>query len=151
MGKTETTLLLTEYIFGDVQKHCIRLDMSEYQNQESLQLLLGQNETSRGNIGRFYDRAEGRGFLLFDEIEKAHPDVFNMLLQILEDGRLTDAKGRTVDFKNTLLILTSNIGSKVIEKGGSGIGFEFAEDAAESQYNRIRSLVNEELKQYFPS
>jgi len=72
-----------------------------------------------------------------------------MLLQILEDGRLTDAKGRTVDFKNTLLILTSNIGSKVIEKGGSGIGFEFAEDAAESQYNRIRSLVNEELKQYF--
>jgi ATP-dependent Clp protease ATP-binding subunit ClpC len=87
--------------------------------------------------------------VLFDEIEKAHPDVFNMLLQILEDGRLTDAKGRTVDFKNTLLILTSNIGSKVIEKGGSGIGFEFAEDAAESQYNRIRSLVNEELKQYF--
>ena len=84
--------------------------------------------------------------VLFDEIEKAHPDVFNMLLQILEDGRLTDAKGRTVDFKNTLLILTSNIGSKVIEKGGSGIGFEFSEDATETQYNRIRSLVNEELK-----
>ncbi|MHC5832784.1 MAG: AAA family ATPase, partial [Nostoc sp.] len=74
--------------------------------------------------------------VLFDEIEKAHPDVFNMLLQILEDGRLTDAKGRTVDFKNTLLILTSNIGSKVIEKGGSGIGFEFSEDASESTYNR---------------
>ena len=72
-----------------------------------------------------------------------------MLLQILEDGRLTDAKGRTVDFKNTLLILTSNIGSKVIEKGGGGLGFELEEDAAESQYNRIRSLVNEELKQYF--
>lgn len=89
--------------------------------------------------------------VLFDEIEKAHPDVFNMLLQILEDGRLTDAKGRTVDFKNTLLIMTSNIGSKVIEKGGGGLGFEFSsgEDASESQYNRIRSLVNEELKQYF--
>ena len=87
--------------------------------------------------------------VLFDEIEKAHPDVFNMLLQILEDGRLTDAKGRTVDFKNTLLIMTSNIGSKVIEKGGGGLGFEFEQDQAESQYNRIRSLVNEELKQYF--
>ena len=72
-----------------------------------------------------------------------------MLLQILEDGRLTDAKGRTVDFKNTLLILTSNIGSKVIEKGGGSLGFEFSQDLAESQYNRIKSLVNEELKQYF--
>ncbi|PLZ75859.1 hypothetical protein CBP16_24015 [Fischerella thermalis WC217] len=67
----------------------------------------------------------------------------------MEDGRLTDAKGRTVDFKNTLLILTSNIGSKVIEKGGGGIGFEFAEDQSESQYNRIKFLVNEELKNYF--
>ncbi len=67
--------------------------------------------------------------VLFDEIKKVHPDIFNMLLQILEDGRLTDAKGRTVDFKNTLLILTSNIGSKVIEKGGGGLGFEFAEES----------------------
>jgi len=87
--------------------------------------------------------------VLFDEIEKAHPDVFNMLLQILEDGRLTDAKGRTVDFKNTLLIMTSNIGSKVIEKGGGGLGFEFTENQADATYNRIRSLVNEELKNYF--
>jgi ATP-dependent Clp protease ATP-binding subunit ClpC len=88
--------------------------------------------------------------ILFDEIEKAHPDVFNMMLQILEDGRLTDSKGRVVDFKNTLIIMTSNIGSKVIEKGGGGLGFDFgSENAAESQYNRIRSLVNEELKQYF--
>lgn len=88
--------------------------------------------------------------VLLDEIEKAHPDVFNLLLQLLEDGRLTDAKGRTVDFKNTLIILTSNIGSKVIEKGGGGLGFEFSGvDEAENQYNRIRSLVNEELKQYF--
>jgi ATP-dependent Clp protease ATP-binding subunit ClpC len=88
--------------------------------------------------------------VLFDEVEKAHPDVFNLLLQLLEDGRLTDSKGRTVDFKNTLLIMTSNIGSKVIEKGGGGLGFEFSGDSAEdSQYNRIKSLVNEELKQYF--
>jgi ATP-dependent Clp protease ATP-binding subunit ClpC len=88
--------------------------------------------------------------VLFDEIEKAHPDVFNLLLQLLEDGRLTDSKGRTVDFKNTLIIMTSNIGSKVIEKGGGGLGFEFSGgDAEETNYNRIRSLVNEELKQYF--
>ena len=73
-----------------------------------------------------------------------------MLLQLLDDGRLTDAQGRTVDFKNTLLIMTSNIGSKVIEKGGGGLGFEFSfENQAQSQYNRIRSLVNEEMKQHF--
>ena len=88
--------------------------------------------------------------VLFDEVEKAHPDVFNLLLQLLEEGRLTDSKGRTVDFKNTLLIMTSNIGSKVIEKGGGGLGFEFSGESIEdSQYNRIKSLVNEELKQYF--
>ena len=81
--------------------------------------------------------------VLFDEVEKAHPDVFNLLLQLLEDGRLTDSKGRTVDFKNTLLIMTSNIGSKVIEKGGGGLGFEFSGDSVEdSQYNRIKSLAS---------
>merc|ERR1739838_930679 len=78
-----------------------------------------------------------------------HPDVFNLMLQIFEDGRLTDSKGRTVDFKNTLLIMTSNVGSKVIEKGGSGLGFELSEDQSNLHYNRIKSLVNEELKQYF--
>jgi ATP-dependent Clp protease ATP-binding subunit ClpC len=72
-----------------------------------------------------------------------------MLLQIMEDGRLTDAKGRTVDFKNTLLILTSNIGSKVIEKGGGGLGFDLADSQSEATYNRIRNLVNEELKAFF--
>jgi ATP-dependent Clp protease ATP-binding subunit ClpC len=87
--------------------------------------------------------------VLFDEIEKAHPDVFNLLLQILEDGRLTDTKGRTVDFRNTLLIMTSNIGSKVIEKGGSGLGFDWSEDQADAGYRFISSLVNEELKAYF--
>merc|ERR1712178_593535 len=73
----------------------------------------------------------------------------NIMLQVLEDGRLTDSKGRVVDFKNTLIIMTSNIGSQVIEKGGGGLGFEFAEDKEDAQYNRIRNLVNEELKQYF--
>jgi ATP-dependent Clp protease ATP-binding subunit ClpC len=87
--------------------------------------------------------------VLFDEIEKAHPDIFNLLLQILEDGRLTDARGRTVDFKNTLLVMTSNIGSKMIQQGSGGLGFEFSQNQADSQYNRISTLVNEELKQYF--
>jgi ATP-dependent Clp protease ATP-binding subunit ClpC len=86
--------------------------------------------------------------ILFDEIEKAHPDIFNMLLQMLDEGHLTDAKGRKVDFKNTLIILTSNIGSRVIEKGGGGLGFDI-EDEAEANYNRIKTLVNEELKNYF--
>jgi ATP-dependent Clp protease ATP-binding subunit ClpC len=84
-----------------------------------------------------------------DEIEKAHPDVFNMLLQILEDGRLTDAKGRTVSFKNTLLIMTSNIGSKAIEKGGGGMGFELVEDEGAAAYDRIKGRVNDEMKGYF--
>ena len=87
--------------------------------------------------------------VLFDEIEKAHPDVFNMMLQILEDGRLTDSKGRTVDFKNTLIIMTSNVGSSVIEKGGTGLGFQLDVTPEDSSYNRIKTLVNEELKQYF--
>ena len=87
--------------------------------------------------------------VLFDEIEKAHPDVFNSMLQILEDGRLTDSKGRTVDFKNTLLIMTSNVGSSVIEKGGGGLGFQLDSSEEDSSYNRIKNLVNEELKQYF--
>jgi ATP-dependent Clp protease ATP-binding subunit ClpC len=87
--------------------------------------------------------------ILFDEIEKAHPDVFNMMLQILEDGRLTDSKGRTVNFKNTLLIMTSNVGSNVIEKGSRKIGFDVDGDLQDSSYNRIKSLVTEELKQYF--
>jgi ATP-dependent Clp protease ATP-binding subunit ClpC len=82
--------------------------------------------------------------VLFDEIEKAHPDVFNLLLQLLEDGRLTDSKGRTVDFKNTLIIMTSNIGPKVIEKGGGGLGFEFSGgDAEETNYERASAPLVE--------
>jgi ATP-dependent Clp protease ATP-binding subunit ClpC len=87
--------------------------------------------------------------LLLDEVEKAHPDVFNMLLQLLEDGRLTDSQGRTVDFRNTLVILTSNVGSRVIEKGGASFGFEFASNDSEAQYSRIQSLVNQDLQQVF--
>ncbi|BDA69765.1 ATPase [Rivularia sp. IAM M-261] len=152
VGKTELAKSLASYFFGS-EEAMIRLDMSEYMERHTVSKLIGSPPGYVGynEGGQLTEAVRRRPYtvVLFDEIEKAHPDVFNMLLQILEDGRLTDAKGRTVDFKNTLLILTSNIGSKVIEKGGGGIGFEFAEDASESQYNRIKFLVNEELKNYF--
>ncbi|MBW4648689.1 MAG: ATP-dependent Clp protease ATP-binding subunit [Kastovskya adunca ATA6-11-RM4] len=152
VGKTELAKSLASYFFGS-EEAMIRLDMSEYMERHTVSKLIGSPPGYVGynEGGQLTEAVRRRPYtvVLFDEIEKAHPDVFNMLLQILEDGRLTDAKGRTVDFKNTLLIMTSNIGSKVIEKGGGGLGFEFSENLAESQYNRIRSLVNEELKQYF--
>lgn len=152
VGKTELAKSLASYFFGS-EEAMIRLDMSEYMERHTVSKLIGSPPGYVGynEGGQLTEAVRRRPYtvVLFDEIEKAHPDVFNMLLQILEDGRLTDAKGRTVDFKNTLLILTSNIGSKVIEKGGGGIGFEFGEDQSESQYNRIKTLVNEELKQYF--
>ncbi len=152
VGKTELAKSLATYFFG-AEESMIRLDMSEFMERHTVSKLIGSPPGYVGynEGGQLTEAVRRRPYtvVLFDEIEKAHPDVFNMLLQILEDGRLTDAKGRTVDFKNTLLILTSNIGSKVIEKGGGGLGFELEADQAESQYNRIRSLVNEELKQYF--
>jgi ATP-dependent Clp protease ATP-binding subunit ClpC len=152
VGKTELTKALATYFFGS-EDSMIRLDMSEYMERHTVSKLIGSPPGYVGynEGGQLTEAVRRRPYtvVLFDEIEKAHPDIFNMLLQILEDGRLTDAKGRTVDFKNTLLILTSNIGSKVIEKGGGGLGFEFADDQAEAKYNRIRSLVNEELKSYF--
>jgi ATP-dependent Clp protease ATP-binding subunit ClpC len=152
VGKTELAKSLASYFFGS-EEAMIRLDMSEYMERHTVSKLIGSPPGYVGynEGGQLTEAVRRRPYtvVLFDEIEKAHPDVFNMLLQILEDGRLTDAKGRTVDFKNTLLIMTSNIGSKVIEKGGGGLGFEFSENQSESQYNRIRSLVNEELKNYF--
>ncbi|MEG4068778.1 ATP-dependent Clp protease ATP-binding subunit [Microcoleus sp. Pol11C2] len=152
VGKTELTKALATYFFGS-EEAMIRLDMSEFMERHTVSKLIGSPPGYVGydEGGQLTEAVRRRPYtvILFDEIEKAHPDVFNMMLQILEDGRLTDAKGRTVDFKNTLLIMTSNIGSRVIEKGGGGLGFEFAESAADGQYNRVRSLVNEELKQFF--
>ncbi|TAF08731.1 MAG: ATP-dependent Clp protease ATP-binding subunit [Nostocales cyanobacterium] len=151
VGKTELAKALAAYFFGS-EESMIRLDMSEYMESHNVSKLIG---SPPGYVG--YDeggqlteavRRKPYTVLLFDEIEKAHPDVFNMLLQILDDGHLTDAKGRKVDFKNTLIILTSNIGSKVIEKGGMSLGFEF-DNQADASYHRIRNLVNEELKAYF--
>jgi ATP-dependent Clp protease ATP-binding subunit ClpC len=151
VGKTELAKSLAAYFFGS-EDSMIRLDMSEYMERHTVSKLIG---SPPGYVG--YDeggqlteavRRKPYTVLLFDEIEKAHPDVFNMLLQLLDDGHLTDAKGRKVDFRNTLIILTSNIGSKVIEKGGGGLGFSFEEES-EASYNRIRNLVNEELKNFF--
>ncbi|HLO86450.1 MAG TPA: ATP-dependent Clp protease ATP-binding subunit [Nostocaceae cyanobacterium] len=151
VGKTELAKALASYFFGS-EEAMIRLDMSEFMESHTVSKLIG---SPPGYVG--YDeggqlteavRRKPYSVLLFDEIEKAHPDVFNALLQILDDGHLTDSKGRKVDFKNTLIILTSNIGSKVIEKGGSSLGFEF-DNQADASYQRIRNLVNEELKAYF--
>ncbi|MEL6494568.1 MAG: ATP-dependent Clp protease ATP-binding subunit [Cyanobacteria bacterium J06623_7] len=152
VGKTELAKALAAQMFGS-EEAIIRIDMSEYMESHTVSKLIG---SPPGFVG--YDeggqlteavRRQPYSIVLFDEIEKAHPDVFNLMLQLLDDGRLTDAQGRTVSFKNTVIIMTSNIGSKVIEKGGSGLGFEFSGDKDEAQYNRIKDLVNQELKNYF--
>ncbi len=152
VGKTELTKALATYFFGS-EEAMIRLDMSEFMERHTVSKLIGSPPGYVGynEGGQLTEAVRRRPYtvVLFDEIEKAHPDVFNLMLQILEDGRLTDSKGRTVDFKNTLIVMTSNIGSKVIEKGGGGLGFDFAESKEDAHYNRIRNLVNEELKQYF--
>ncbi|MGQ4645886.1 AAA family ATPase [Lyngbya aestuarii] len=152
VGKTELAKSLAAYFFGS-EEAMIRLDMSEFMERHTVSKLLGSPPGFVGydEGGQLTEAVRRRPYtvVLFDEIEKAHPDVFNLLLQLLDDGRLTDARGRTVDFKNTLIIMTSNVGSKVIEKGGGGLGFEFSDDQAESHYQRIRDQVNEELKQYF--
>jgi ATP-dependent Clp protease ATP-binding subunit ClpC len=152
VGKTELTKALATYFFGS-EDAMVRLDMSEYMERHTVSKLIGSPPGYVGynEGGQLTEAVRRRPYtvVLFDEVEKAHPDVFNLMLQIFEDGRLTDSKGRVIDFKNTLLIMTSNIGSKVIEKGGGGLGFELSEDQSSSHYNRIKSLVNEELKQYF--
>lgn len=151
VGKTELTKALAQYMFGD-EEAMIRLDMSEYMDPQSVSKLIGSPPGFVGydEGGQLTEQIRRRPYtvVLLDEIEKAHPDVFNSLLQVLDEGHLTDAKGRQVDFKNTLLIMTSNIGSKVIEKGGGGLGFEFGTEE-DSQYARIRNRVQEEMKNYF--
>ncbi|GAB4819073.1 hypothetical protein N2152v2_006119 [Parachlorella kessleri] len=155
VGKTELTKKLSEHYFGSAGS-MIRLDMSEYMERHTVSKLIGAppGYVGFGEGGKLTEAVRRRPFsvVLFDEIEKAHPDVFNVLLQVIEDGRLTDSQGRTVSFKNTLIILTTNVGSSVIAKGGAGIGFELrgeAESAEQAKYSRIRGLVMEELKSYF--
>jgi len=152
VGKTELTKALAKLLFGS-ESSMIRLDMSEFMESHTVSKLIGAPPGYIGyNEGGQLTEAVRRQpyrVVLFDEIEKAHPDVFNLLLQLLEDGHLTDSQGRRVDFKNTLIIMTSNIGSKVIEKGGNSLGFDIADDFAQSHYQQISNRVTEELKQYF--
>jgi len=158
VGKTELCKALAAAYFGK-EEAMIRLDMSEYMERHTVSKLIG---SPPGYVG--YDeesqltdgiRRKPYSVVLFDEVEKAHPDVFNLMLQILEDGRLTDSKGRVVSFKNALIIMTSNVGSKAIEKGlagGGGIGFSGLQDelsAEQSSYKRLKSMVHDELKNFF--
>ena len=125
VGKTETAKTLAEFLFGD-ESALIQLDMSEYMEKHTVSRLVGSPPGYVGydEGGQLTEAVRRKPFsvVLFDEIEKAHPDVFNTLLQILEDGRLTDAQGRTVDFKNTVIIMTSNLGTADLRKAAIGFG-----------------------------
>jgi len=168
VGKTELTKALASYMFGS-EETMIRLDMSEYMEKHTVAKLIGSPPGYVGYSegGQLTEAVRGKPYtvVLFDEIEKAHPDVFNLLLQILDDGRLTDSKGRTIDFKNTLIIMTSNVGAKIIEKESGiqpkksnksslDINSDFLSNASDpimdpNVFKRISFLVNEELKKYF--
>eukprot|EP00969_Alexandrium_andersonii_P147172 6507771-Alexandrium_andersonii.AAC.1 len=161
VGKTELTKTLASYYFG-AEDAMVRLDMSEFMERHTVAKLIGSPPgyvgfTEGGQLTEAV-RRKPYSLVLFDEIEKAHPDVFNLLLQILEDGRLTDSKGRTIDFKNTILIMTSNLGSKVIEKftpSDGGVGFNDNKKGLnfksydEANYTEMSSLVQKELKNHF--
>ena len=150
VGKTELSKALAEFLFGD-EDALIQLDMSEFMEKHSVSRLFGSPPGYVGyeEGGQLTEKVRRKPFsvVLFDEIEKAHPDIFNSLLQILEDGRLTDAQGRVVDFKNTIIIMTTNLGTRDISKG-IGVGFSKSNDT-ESNYDRMKAKVQEELKQHF--
>jgi ATP-dependent Clp protease ATP-binding subunit ClpC len=150
VGKTELSKTLAEFLFGD-EDSLIQLDMSEYMEKHTVSRLFGSPPGYVGyeEGGQLTEKVRRRPFsvVLFDEIEKAHPDIFNSLLQILEDGRLTDAQGRMVDFKNTVIIMTTNLGTRDISKG-LRMGFTREGDAA-GTYDRMKNKVQEELKQHF--
>jgi ATP-dependent Clp protease ATP-binding subunit ClpC len=148
VGKTETAKALAAFLFGD-EDALIQLDMSEYMEKHTVSRLVGSPPGYVGydEGGQLTEAVRRKPFsvVLFDEIEKAHPDVFNTLLQILEDGRLTDAQGRTVDFKNTVIIMTSNLGTRDLRKKSVG----FHQDDDRETYDRMREKVHEELKRHF--
>jgi ATP-dependent Clp protease ATP-binding subunit ClpC len=150
VGKTELAKTLAEFLFGD-EAALIQLDMSEYMEKHTVSRLIGSPPGYVGyeEGGQLTEAVRRKPFsvVLFDEIEKAHPDVFNTLLQILEDGRLTDAQGRTVDFKNTVIIMTSNLGTRDLEKS-RGVGFSMTPDDG-MDYDKMRDRVLEELKRSF--
>jgi len=148
VGKTELAKTLAEYLFGK-EDALIHLDMSEYMEKHTVSRLIGSPPGYVGydEGGQLTEQVRRKPFsvVLFDEVEKAHPDVFNTLLQILEDGRLTDAQGRTVDFKNTILIMTSNLGTKNLTS--PAVGFVKASD--DSMYEKMKRQVDDELKKHF--
>jgi len=155
VGKTELARALAEFLFGD-ENALIRIDMSEYSERHTVSRLVGAPPGYVGyeEGGQLTEQVRRRPYsvVLLDEIEKAHPEVFNVLLQILDDGRLTDAQGRTVDFKNTVLIMTSNVGAPQIERDAPVLGFRATTDERVEQqraYERMRDLVMEELKRTF--
>jgi ATP-dependent Clp protease ATP-binding subunit ClpC len=150
VGKTELSRTLAEFLFAD-EDMLIQLDMSEYMEKHAVSRLLGSPPGYVGyeDGGQLTEKVRRKPFsvLLFDEIEKAHADIFNSLLQILEDGQLTDAQGRVADFKNTVIIMTTNLGTRGMAQGLS-VGFA-REERAEGSYQRMKSSVSEELKQHF--
>jgi len=150
VGKTELSRTLAEFLFGD-EDSLIQLDMSEYMEKHTVSRLFGSPPGYVGyeEGGQLTEKVRRKPFsvVLFDEIEKAHPDIFNSLLQILEDGRLTDAQGKVVDFKNTVIIMTTNLGTRDITKGVS-VGFGTAGESRGS-YDRMKTTVQQELKQHF--
>ncbi|WP_350280644.1 ATP-dependent Clp protease ATP-binding subunit [Kribbella sp. HUAS MG21] len=150
VGKTELSKALTEFLFGD-ENALISLDMSEYSEKHTASRLFGSPPGYVGyeEGGQLTEKVRRKPFsvVLFDEVEKAHPDIFNSLLQILDEGRLTDAQGRVVDFKNTVIIMTTNLGTKDIAKSVS-LGFSQANDVTGS-YEKMKGKVTEELKQHF--
>lgn len=154
VGKTELSKALAEVQFGD-ENSIIRIDMSEYMEKHSVSRLVGSPPGYVGHDegGQLTEKVRRKPYsvILFDEIEKAHPDVFNILLQILDDGRLTDSKGRTVDFKNTIIIMTSNVGAHTISKQRT-LGFSSNKDNKQeekSKYEKMKENIMSELKQKF--
>ncbi|MCL1906783.1 MAG: ATP-dependent Clp protease ATP-binding subunit [Propionibacteriaceae bacterium] len=150
VGKTELSKALTEFLFGD-EDALITLDMSEYSEKHTASRLFGSPPGFVGyeEGGQLTEKVRRRPFsvVLFDEVEKAHPDIFNSLLQILDEGRLTDAQGRVVDFKNTVIVMTTNLGTRDISKA-VGLGFSKSNDS-ESSYENMKAKVSDELKQHF--
>ena len=151
VGKTELARALAEALFGD-ENAMVRLDMSEYMERHTVSRLVGSPPGYVGyeEGGQLTERVRRKPYsvVLLDEIEKAHPEVFNVLLQVLEDGRLTDAHGRMVDFRNTVIIMTSNVGANLIERSGS-FGFQISRDEERDNYQKMKDKVLDELKRTF--
>jgi ATP-dependent Clp protease ATP-binding subunit ClpC len=151
VGKTELAKALADYFFGS-QENIIRVDMSEFMERHTVSKLIGSPPGYVGynEGGQLTEQVRRKPYsvVLFDEIEKAHPDVFNILLQILDDGRLTDSKGRNVDFKNTIIIMTSNVGARGIENP-SPFGFSVNDDDEKARYEKMKETVMDEMKKMF--